>query len=81
MASIRFYSLTYITISSSWNKSNQDQFSLRVSHLYNVNYTVCSKVRIKQQKKKRRTLMALVEVCGGQLEELSFQTNHRCTIK
>ena len=34
MASIRFYSLTYITISSSWNKSNQDQFSLRVSHLY-----------------------------------------------
>ena len=25
--------------------------------------------------------MALVEVCGGQLEELSFQANHRCTIK
>ena len=25
--------------------------------------------------------MALVEVYGGQLEELSFQTNHRYTIK
>ena len=25
MASIRFYSLTYITIPRSWNKSNQDQ--------------------------------------------------------
>ena len=25
--------------------------------------------------------MALVEVYGGQLEELSFQANHRCIIK